>query len=145
MKAENKQIGQEIDELLEEKVDALRIRPPRAIRRYIRDLKSQDQRDKAEEVYQQHVQRKHPVRKALEARRMLYKKIDELLESGDERAEVKTQVEIVWLMDASGLIDDEERRQNLIEIIENSKDSKINPEINKIMKESRDRLQRLLD
>jgi hypothetical protein len=145
MKAESKKIGQEIDQVLEDKIESLRIKPPRAIRSHIRELKSQDKRKEAEAIYQEHVERKRPVRKAFEARRMLYRKIDELFDSEDEKKEIEKQIEIIWLMDASGFINDEERRENLIEIIENTKNSKFHSEINEIMIESRDRLQRLLN
>lgn len=139
-----KQIKEQVDQDLEVLLEKKKPRLPRGLSKKIRDLKASGQQDEANIAYREAIEKKKPLRKEFIARIELYKKIDEIIESDEPHVQVERQIEAVWLMEASGLINDEQRRDNLMEIIEQSENTDLQPEVNRALITARDKLQNLL-
>lgn len=92
-------------------------RLPGSIRKYIRDLKAEGRWEEAMEVAQQVRERKAQKREE-KAREELNRTILELLTTNDPEVEGEKEIRAIWLLEAAGVINSEERLEELLESLD---------------------------
>lgn len=92
-------------------------RLPRSIRKYIRELKAEGRWEEAMEIAQRVRENKLQKREE-KARKELNRTILELLTTDDPEVEGEKEIRAIWLLEAAGVINSEERLEELLESLD---------------------------
>ena len=100
-------------------VDKRRIRLAKGVRKYIRRLKQSGNHKQADEVERQARREKRPLSRKEKASLELRRTIGEIVDDdGNPHVQVERQIKVIWLMQAAGITDSEQRRDDLNEVFD---------------------------
>ena len=133
------EIPKGVQELLEE---AKEENLPKSIKAYIRRIKQEQGRDVGLWFREQLITKKAITRQE-KAEKMLKETILKLIQTDDPAVQAKCEVRAIWLMFAAGILNSDERTQEIISILD-SKGGQLKEELENNLPKIRDQVKFLL-